>query len=247
MLRLSVFRLVMAAVAAVSVCAGTVRADVITQTVAIVGDGVAPQPTYALTDYLQSLTFNKFNVVDGVLDSVTITLSTEAQSAGTFTNNMRSPANVSITATVNTSLSTTDAPISALIGSLVTSNTGTATATLAGRNPGPPLGPPVTQNYNVAHSSDSVTDTFSLPGQVAAFVGAGTFTFDAAGNANVVYNGPANTSVTNSTLAYASVTIVYNYHLNPDPGVRVPEPSSMALAALGSLGLLVVRARRRAV
>lgn len=244
MLRSSVFRLLVAAVAVIGGVAETCRADlIIVQTASIAGDGIAPQPTYALTDYLQSLTFNKFNVADGELQSVVITLETKAYSEGSFTNAQRVTATVSLSSTVSTTLSSSDAGIASLLGGVSTSNTLALNNVVLPARVSP--GVPSVTPYSQGHQDDSDTATFTATADMNKFVGAGTFNFDASGVADVVYTGPGNTDYNNTTLAYATITLTYNYIINPPPHVVTPEPSSMVMAAIGCVGLIAVRARRR--
>jgi hypothetical protein len=91
--------------------------------------------------------------------------------------------------------------------------------------------------YGPINASDSVNYTYTLPGDMAWFIGAGTFTLPGFTQTQLlIVGGGGNITATLSTIAGAAVQVQYTY-------IPIPEPSSLALLALGG-AVILLRKRR---
>lgn len=246
MLRGSVFKVFMTAVAVLLATQAPVVAGTITQYDTITGDGTGPYPTYVTDPFSQTLTFDKFYKPGYDLVSVHVTLALAGASDGTLTNkNKTASTTFTVTTSVQTSLAAQNAAINTLLGGpLATAISQTNVYNVAKNTTLPISNPNIVDPSNPTGSVDVFLDGTVI--NLSAFVGSSasdTFDFLAAGNgqADVSAKTPYKTDL--NAYAFAGVTVVYEY-TKANPHI-VPEPSSAVLAAFGVFGLIAVRARRK--
>lgn len=95
-------------------------------------------------------------------------------------------------------------------------------------------------------ASDSDSVSYSSPGDLAAFIGTGTFTLDALalGTQTVSLSGQG--AVTIDLEAAANAEIVYTFDEPTEPPTEVPAPGVLILLGTGLVGIAAARRRRAA-
>jgi hypothetical protein len=82
--------------------------------------------------------------------------------------------------------------------------------------------------------SDNQVYVYTLPGDLAAFIGAGTVDFDAIGDGNASQWAPGGVIAMNFSLGEATIEVEYLY-------TPIPEPATLLLVGFGAAGLLLGR------
>ncbi len=217
-------RLTLTMAAAVALgTAGAANAQVITQTMNAAQQG---------TNFTTNLVFNKFDPLNGTLNSIDFLLNGTAlgdatlsftSAAGTYTFTagaviqLKRPGGASTLVTILPSVQDPEA-----LGAI-----------------------PPNPSYHFASQTTSDSNSLlgdTLAADLAAFTGAGqtvTLPFIANGASSV--GGPGTATATISTSAFGSATVVYHY----SPTATTPEPGSIALlASAGLVGGGLIRRRR---
>jgi len=195
-------------------------------------DMLGPQVA-ELTSAADMLTVDLFDTMGGTrtLNKVTVTLHGQINSGGSVTNNAAQPQTFSVQ--VNSNFSTTGGPVP-LAGAL-------NTALQVGPQPFMNLGVGATAMFGPLSDAADMMAMFTLPGDLAAFLGAGTFTIGVDTlTGQSVLGGGGNITAAITTTAQAMLTVEYDY--SPTP-VGVDEPATLAMGGLALLGFVALRRR----
>lgn len=205
---------------------GVAKAETIAQTRTVAS---------TLTDWNENLTFDKFNSSLGTLESITFTITTTAQTVITVTNTALSSSNGTVRTEVQISLLDPEGYFSDSLPQIDGFVPGVAVNYTLASGESKAYGP-YTRTLNTGGGF-----TYDSPDVLAEFTGSSTddivlalstFTQTLLGN-----NG-GNTSASQVTSASGSVTLTYSYS-------AVPEPSTMALGAIGVFAMIALYFRRR--
>jgi len=176
------------------------------------------------TEWSDNFILQEFNPALGSVTSVYISASEDVTMDGTVKNNATGPESFTFRAGSQLILTLPGA-----LGSLMPSPLASAQAFNLPSGGTAPYGP--------VNASDSVNSTYTLPGDMALFIGAGTLNLPGyTQSQELISGGGGNISADLNTVAGATVEVQYNY-------VPVPEPGSLALLALG--GAVVLLRKRR--
>tara|TARA_R110002096_G_scaffold138249_3_gene291810 strand:- start:898 stop:1575 length:678 start_codon:yes stop_codon:yes gene_type:complete len=195
-------------------------------------DSLGPNTT-ELNSAVNTLTVDLFDDMGGtrVLNKVILTIDARLDSSGTVTNNAAQMQNFSVQ--VNSMFSSAGGP--APIGSLNASvQIGPQAFNLAS-GASAPFGP--------SSATDQMMVMFTNPGDLAAFLGAGTFSIgiDTLSGQQIL-GGGGNITAAISTQASATLTVDYDYQ----NVTTTDEPATLAMAGLALAGMVAIRRRARA-
>ena len=194
-------------------------------------DSFGPR-TAELMSGVDTLTVDLFDTQGGTrtLNKVTLTLDAQIDTDGTVTNNAAQAQSFSVQ--VNSNFSSTGGP--APIGSLLANvQVGPQAFNNLGVGASAPFGP--------SSATDQMMVMFTNPGDLAAFLGAGTFSIgiDTVSGQSIL-GGGGNITAAISTEASATLTVEYDYTTTP---VGVSEPATLAMGGLALLGMVALRRR----
>jgi hypothetical protein len=188
-----------------------------------------------LTDFSETLSVDQFDSSLGTLTQVTLTVSGQLQGAGKYENSNSYAVNDTMRYLLDQALDVTW-----LSGTLlgVDQNLDNTIPVVADPFDGVvdyagPSG--YTEPANT--QSDSQIYVFTLPGDLAAFIGSGTVDFSAIADATATIYPP--NGVISATYSLGEATIEVEYLYTP-----IPEPGLLALAAGGAIALRLRRRRR---
>ncbi len=229
----------LAALLAVLICEMPASADTLTQT------RLVPLQTTGFTDS-SSLTFNRFNVADSVLDSIQFQFSGHIEGRVRLENQSGAPRTIATFIGATLTLRRPDnvvllniSPRAEKSYSLASFDGSVNFADSSG----------VTDNSLVDDESGSMT--FVPPSaELAQFVGPGTFSLTLSTESDSGDSGGGALTTIFNAMASAQVNVIYNYTpvLEPPDPFVIPEPSSFALLGIGG-GLTLLcghwRGRRR--
>ena len=194
---------------------------------AVDGPYVTSTPiAFALTDWSSSLTFPQFNPSLGTLLSVKLDLNGSLSTVLDVTN-------LSLTASSGTVKTEVQFTVQDGGNNLIPTPQLSLLSPIYAYSLAPGAG--ATSGALIKNGSSS--DTYTLAAILTEFTGAGTFTVSASTfTQTLLANTGGNTSAAQVTDASLTGTVTYNY-------VPVPEPTSLALAGLGSAAMLFRRRR----
>jgi hypothetical protein len=143
------------------------------------------------------------------------------------------------TVTIGTNVTVTGPSLLQVLTFPQSSNTGPVTAFV-----GPILDFSGTDSIQVFGTPAFDTDSSSIFAGFAPFqsVGPGLVNFNYGSAANTASNADVAPTVSGTTAPFFGFDATITYHYNP-----VPEPTTLALAGLGAIGLVVVAARRKRI
>ena len=229
----------MALAATVALCNITAQAAMIEQTASV---------PMTLTDFFNQQfvpPISQFDSNLGVLNSVTITMEGNIISTMTLDNDSPDPVNTVAAATGE------------LIGNFggltlnVSPSAGTGLITLngddSGNTDGPGDGGPDEMVFVDLAASDSASQTLGAGDDLSAFIGNSNLVGDLSALAGFsLSGGGGNVDASVDTSAEATLTVIYDFEedQNPQPP-PVPEPSTIAFLAMGIMGVVGLRYRRR--
>ena len=168
------------------------------------------------------ITIPKYDGSSGSLCMVVVRLSASLEAQVQATNTSNAPASLTTTINVNANI-TAPSPITSFAATPI--NSMQSLNVPAGGSAGFTAGP----------FPSSQTQNFTMPADLAAFNGPGFLIFSAAANGTFTFTtSTGNAIVDGTTTASAQIDVTY----------WVPEPSSIALLALGSLTIFHRRRRR---
>jgi hypothetical protein len=197
----------------------------------------------ATTDFKTFLTFNQFNPALGTLNSVSITLQTDFDTAITITNNSVSPSNGTDRTNVQDAI--TDGAINNASDPLTV--TGGNFSVQDNFNSAPVsynLAPGANTTQSPPHATHTVGPTaFSSAPVLVEFTGLGTINLNIGTfTQTFLANTGGNTSSAQSTTATMTGTVNYNFTPST-PGT--PEPGVLAFLGAGVVGTIGAGLRRR--
>jgi len=176
----------------------------------------------AKTDWSHNFVLQKFNPAWGSLQAVYITATNTVNIDGTVQNTSTGPQSFTFKAG-----STITVTLPGFLGSLQASPLATAQAFNL------PAG--VTAPYGPISASADANYTYTLPADMASFIGTGTMSLPGiTQSTEIITGGGGNIVASLNTLSGATVWVTYTY---------IPEPGSLALLALGGV-VMLLRKRR---
>ena len=212
-------------------------------------DQTTPQTlsvTLRPTDYATNLVFNKFDVSLGTLTEVEFTLTGHISGSAAFENTAHAGATVNMQLRADISLARpvgSQIDLASVVAS-TTDQTGAFDGTIdfAGTSG---------KTYSNLSADQTKSVTLSSNSDVSLFQGPGTISlgFSAIGQSSATGLGNLVTKFTSSASANATLIYLYTRLGNPvgqggGQGAQVPEPSSIALTAIGGLAILLATRRR---
>ena len=205
----------------------------------------------SLTDFFSSPfdPIPQFDSTLGNLDSVDITLSASIESVMVLDND--APLAITTTGSVNTNLfaNIPAVGISLNVFPEATSEPVTLEADDSGNSDIPGDGGPDETTLADLMASDSTSLTLlASADDLSPFISSGDLPSDLTALAGFSVNGGAgNADISVDTLAEGKLTVVYNFtESGPGPGpTPIPEPSTVGFLAMGILGMVGIKLRRR--
>lgn len=184
------------------------------------------------TSYSDSILLPQFNAGLGTLTGVEITIDSQINKSGSLVNNGSEAAPVSYSYTL-AQISVTGSGVNYSQSATSTFTNGEIFGSVSGEG----------GSVVIAELQEFSLDNLFNPGDLSAFIGAGTVAY--AVNASAILNtdcGSGNCGTLINTRMGAQMTVTYTYE--PDVN-QVPEPASIAMVGLGVLALGLVGRRRK--